>query len=160
IIPFQHREQHQQGLQRFLSTGEGPVLSKRIELMALRRDGTEFPVELSIRPLKIGDTRTFHAFIADVTDRKRGDEALREADRIEALGKLAGEIAQDFDRLITAITRQSTFLMGCLDQDDRLRDGIEEIKNAAGQAAVLTKICWPSAAARCSIRRCWTSMPS
>ncbi len=138
IIPPQHRERHLSGLAHFRATGEGPVLGKRIEMTALRRDGSEFPVELSISPLKTGGAWTFHAFIADISERKRGEEALREAERIEALGHLAGEIAQDFNRLVTAITKQSTFLMGCLDQDDRLRDGIEEIRNAAGQAAVLT----------------------
>ncbi len=79
IIPPQHRDAHKRGLQRFLTTGEGPVLNKRIEITALRRDGTEFPVELSIRPLKVGDSYTFNAFIADITERKRAHEELQKA---------------------------------------------------------------------------------
>ena len=58
-----------EGLQHFLKTGEGPVLNRRIEITALRRDGEEFPVELSITPLKFGDTWMFSAFIRDISDR-------------------------------------------------------------------------------------------
>jgi len=79
IIPPQHRDAHQRGLRHFLTTGEGPVLDKRIEITALRRDGTEFPVELSIRPLKAGESYTFNAFIADISERKRAHEELEKA---------------------------------------------------------------------------------
>ena len=50
LIPPQHREAHERGLQTFLATGVGPVLNRRIETTAIRRDGREFPVELSISP--------------------------------------------------------------------------------------------------------------
>ena len=53
---------------------EGPVLNRRIEITALRRDGAEFPVELTITPLKTGDTWTFSAFIRDI---HRAAEKLR-----------------------------------------------------------------------------------
>ena len=52
IIPLRYREAHQLGLRHFMDTGIGPVLNRRIELTGLRRDGTEFPVELSISPLR------------------------------------------------------------------------------------------------------------
>jgi PAS domain S-box-containing protein len=79
IIPPQYREPHHRGLQHFLTTGEGPVLNKRIEITALRRDGHEFPVELSISPLRSGETFTFSAFIRDITERRRAEEALQRA---------------------------------------------------------------------------------
>ena len=62
IIPMQYRLSHETGLQHFFKTGQGPVLNRRIEITALRRDGTEFPVELTITPLKSGDTWTFSVF--------------------------------------------------------------------------------------------------
>ena len=77
IIPVQYREAHKRGLHHFLVTGEGPVLNKRIELMALGRDGHEFPVELTIWPSRTGETYSFNAFIHDITDRKRAEEELR-----------------------------------------------------------------------------------
>ena len=77
IIPSTHREAHQRGLERFLKTGEGPILNKRIEITAMRRDGTEFPIELAITPLRLEDAYTFTAFVVDITERKRAEEALR-----------------------------------------------------------------------------------
>jgi PAS domain S-box-containing protein len=77
IIPPRYREAHRRGLKHFMATGEGPVLNRRIELQGLRRDGTEFPVELSITALKEGETYSFSAFVADIGDRKRSEAELR-----------------------------------------------------------------------------------
>jgi two-component system cell cycle sensor histidine kinase/response regulator CckA len=77
IIPTKYRDAHNKGLARFLETGEGPVLDKRIEISALRRDGVEFPVELAISPGKLGSQWTFSAFIRDLTEQKKVAEALR-----------------------------------------------------------------------------------
>jgi PAS domain S-box-containing protein len=77
IIPHRYRDRHDAGLKKFLETGEGPVLNKRIEITALHRDGHEFPVELSISPAKVGDHWTFSAFIRDLTEQKKAEEALR-----------------------------------------------------------------------------------
>ena len=81
IVPPQHREAHKQGLRRFLATGEGPVLNKRLELTALRKDGREFPVEMTIWPARIGSQAyRFNAFLHDITERKHA-EALLEHER-------------------------------------------------------------------------------
>jgi len=83
IIPPQHREAHGRELKHFHATGEGPVLNKRLELTALHRDGREFPIELTIWPIKIGETCTFNAFIRDITERKQSEEAVQKA-KVEA----------------------------------------------------------------------------
>jgi PAS domain S-box-containing protein len=77
IIPPRYREAHQRGLQHFLATGEGPVLHKRIEITALRRNGEEFPVELAITPVRLGGKVIFSAFVRDITARKQAEEELR-----------------------------------------------------------------------------------
>ncbi len=79
IIPGQYRQAHTEGLRRFLSTGEGPVLNRRLEITALHRDGHELPVELAISPLKFETTVTFSAFIRDITERKRSEEEQQKA---------------------------------------------------------------------------------
>jgi PAS domain S-box-containing protein len=71
IIPPRHREAHRRGMEHFLKTGEGPVLNRLIEVTALRRDGSEFPVELSISPVKTGDAISFCGFITDITERQQ-----------------------------------------------------------------------------------------
>lgn len=81
VIPTAYREAHQRGLERFLQTGEGPFLNRRIEISALRRDGTEFPVELAITPLRLENAYTFTAFVVDISERKRAEEALRTSEQ-------------------------------------------------------------------------------
>ena len=80
IIPLAHREAHERGLARFRATGEGPVLNRRIELTALHRSGTEFPVELAITPMQSGKTTFFSAFLRDISDRTRAEQALRDSE--------------------------------------------------------------------------------
>jgi PAS domain S-box-containing protein len=74
IIPDRYHDEHLRGLRRFLETGEGPVLNKRIELSALGPDGSEFPVELTISSLREGDAWTFHGFVADISERHEAEQ--------------------------------------------------------------------------------------
>ena len=71
VIPERYRDAHNRGLERFLRTGKGPMLNSRVELLALHRDGSEFPVELSITAVRVRGGFSFHAFIHDISDRKR-----------------------------------------------------------------------------------------
>jgi two-component system sensor histidine kinase/response regulator len=92
IIPNQYREAHTQGLRCFLATGEGPVLNKRIEITALHRDGSEFPIELAISSILWGKRRLFAAFVRDVTERKRAEQEL--ARRAEELARSNADLEQ------------------------------------------------------------------
>jgi PAS domain S-box-containing protein len=80
IIPAQHREAYRWGLERFLATGKGPLLNRRIEATALHRDGHEFPVELTITPIRWRDSFIFSAFVHDITERKQAGEAAKESE--------------------------------------------------------------------------------
>jgi PAS domain S-box-containing protein len=80
IVPPALREAHAHGLHHFLRTGEGPVLNRTIEQSAVRRDGSEFPVELTISPLRVGGDYVFNSFIRDITERQ---QAQREAERLK-----------------------------------------------------------------------------
>jgi len=77
IIPPRLREAHQRGLQHYLATGEGPLLGQRIEVSAIRADGAEFPVELSITRLPTNGPPIFTGFVRDLTARKQAEEAVR-----------------------------------------------------------------------------------
>ncbi len=77
IIPPKYREMHRQGIERFFATREGPVLNKRVEMTALHKDGHEFPVELRIVPIHLGETYVFSAFVHDITNRKAAEETLK-----------------------------------------------------------------------------------
>ena len=73
IIPERFRSAHRNGMANYLLTGEGPVLLHRIELPAIRSDGSEFPVELSIVPLNKEGPPEFTGFIEDISERKKAD---------------------------------------------------------------------------------------
>jgi PAS domain S-box-containing protein len=77
IIPEQHRTAHELGLRRFLATGEGPILRRRIEIIATRRSGDEFPVELEVVPVRLRHDWVFSAFIRDITESRLAEEKLR-----------------------------------------------------------------------------------
>ncbi len=77
IMPSRYREAHRLGLRRFLETGQGPVLNTRLELEGLHRDGHEFPIELAISATKTGSSHLFSAFVRDITERHRAEEAVR-----------------------------------------------------------------------------------
>src|SRR5262249_49896560 len=70
LIPPRYREAHGGDLQHFLTTGNGLVLNKRIELTALHRNGCEFPVELTIWLAQWGPTHVFNAFVRDISERR------------------------------------------------------------------------------------------
>jgi PAS domain S-box-containing protein len=86
IIPAHFREAHAKGMQRFLSTGDQEILGRRIEITALRKNGVEFPVELTVIPLYLGQHVLFSSFIRDISERKQSESVPRQtATFIESL---------------------------------------------------------------------------
>ncbi len=78
IIPLSLRDSHRRGLAHYLATGEGPVLNRRIELPGMRADGTEFPVELTVIPVRLAEQPMFVSYLRDITERKRAEQRLRD----------------------------------------------------------------------------------
>ena len=74
IIPPLFRDRHRTGMAHYLATGEGPVLGKRLELPALRADGTEFPIELAITRIPTEGPPLFTAYVRDITEAKRAEQ--------------------------------------------------------------------------------------
>ncbi|MEO6583474.1 MAG: PAS domain S-box protein [Ferruginibacter sp.] len=96
IIPNQYREAHKRGMAHYLKTGEGPVLNKTIEITALHKKGHEFYINLSISNVKVDGEWLFIAFLSDITERKKTEEALirKEAELLQA--KLLEEKKDEF----------------------------------------------------------------
>jgi PAS domain S-box-containing protein len=74
IIPAPFRDAHAAGLARYLATGEGPLLGKLIEITAMRSDGSEIPVELTITAIRSGKAPIFTGVLRDITARRQADE--------------------------------------------------------------------------------------
>jgi PAS domain S-box-containing protein len=77
IVPPRLRDAHRRGLARYVETGRGVILDSRLELVGKRRDGTEFPVELTITRIALPGAPTFTGYLRDITDRVRAEEELR-----------------------------------------------------------------------------------
>ena len=95
IIPPRLREAHRRGFAHYLATGGGPILGKRVELVALRADGAEFPIELSITPIGSGPTLMFAGSLRDISERNKSDEDLR---RFRAAVDISGDAVLLVDR--------------------------------------------------------------
>jgi two-component system NtrC family sensor kinase len=77
IIPASYRQAHEEGLARYIRTGESRVLNRRLEMAALHADGSEFPIELSISAAQVGKAKYFTAFIADLTEKRDAEATIR-----------------------------------------------------------------------------------
>jgi len=107
IIPERYREAHRNGLRRYLESGKGKVLGKRIELSGLRKNGEEFPVELSISPIQDRENILFVGFLRDITESHVLRLARAELGRVTrrmAMGEMAASIAHEIKQPLAAIS--------------------------------------------------------
>ena len=108
IVPEQHREAHERGLRRYFATGEAVVLNRRIEMTALHRDGHEFPIELAITPIQLGNGIGFSAFVRDITERKQAEQKLQaQLARLDLLSRTTRAIGerQDLPSIFRVVLR-------------------------------------------------------
>lgn len=95
IIPARYRDDHDRGLRHYHETGHGPLLRKRVEITGLRRDGEEFPIELSITPFDYEGAEVFIGFVRDITKRHRTHRLLeRQARQAILLGEVTALAAE------------------------------------------------------------------
>ncbi len=106
----------------------------------VRKDGTPLVARISGR--SIGDenqTNTFEIFMEDITETRTLEQQLRQAQKMEAIGRLAGGIAHDFNNILMVISGYSEFLLERVGFDPQLRGPAQEISNATQRATSLTR---------------------
>lgn len=146
LQPERLRQGHRDGVARYMRTSVKKVNWRATELVGLRKDGTEVPIEIAFSDMQMDGKHWFVGFMRDITERKKAEEALhqseerlRQSQKMEAIGMLAGGIAHDFNNLLTAITGYSELLLGQMPPDSRARKNAEGIRKAAFRAASLTQ---------------------
>ncbi|MEH2623820.1 PAS domain S-box-containing protein [Bradyrhizobium sp. AZCC 1719] len=139
IVPDVHRAAHKAGLERFLRTGEAAILGRRFEIEAMRRDGEEIKVELSITALRRRHGFVFNGFMRDLTDQIAAEDRIRQAEKMEAMGQLTGGIAHDFNNILTVITGTIEILADAVKGEPQLAAITRMIDEAASRGADLTQ---------------------
>jgi PAS domain S-box-containing protein len=125
---------HEQLVAR-LNEGETVVFDSRHR----RKDGSEFPVEIRVRPFWEGGRLLRVALVRDMTERKRLEDVLRQAQKMEAIGRLAGGVAHDFNNLLTVINGCTEMVLDQLGPDAAVRDSLTEVRKAGERAADFTR---------------------
>jgi two-component system sensor kinase FixL len=140
LMPSPYREQHDGYLARYLATGERRIIGIGRVVVGQRKDGSTFPMELSVGEMHSRDTRYFTGFIRDLTERQRTEARLQDLQselvhmsRFTALGEMASALAHEINQPLTAI---ANYLKGCRRILERMQgEPVPMLSDAVGQAA-------------------------
>ncbi len=127
------------GRELLRAVGEGRPWSG--ELTGARAGGAPFDARVSVAPVRDGSGTVTHLVLSarDVTEERRGEERRRHAQKLEAIGTLAGGVAHDFNNLLTAIEGYAALALEELPPGSPVREDVEEIRRAGARAAELTR---------------------
>jgi len=146
LLPERFRARHSAHRNGYLADPHGRAMGLGIDLCGLRKDGTEFPVDISLGTMDTADGPHILAFVRDVTESRRLQNekhefelGLRDAQRLESLGVLAGGVAHDFNNLLSVILGNTSLLLTQLPERSELRQAAAQTELAAHHAAQLTR---------------------
>ncbi len=134
LTPSVFREQDQHAIAQLKAGGVAPPWQKEY----IRKDGSRMPVLVGVSPLK-GSAAAVVAFALDLSEKRRLEEQLRHAQRMEIVGRLAGGVAHDFNNLLTPILGYCEMLLAQLRPGERFWEEVEQIRSSGDRAAALTR---------------------
>jgi PAS domain S-box-containing protein len=139
LMPPPYRDEHDSYIANYRDTGAAKVIGIGREVIGLRKDGTTFPMDLSVGEAKQETQSVFVGIIHDLSGRKRTEEQLVQAQKMETVGQLSGGIAHDFNNLLTVILGNAEALSLRLKSRDDLQHLADTIVTAAERGAQLTQ---------------------
>ena len=126
-------------MSQYLATGRGPLPGRQLELAAIRADGTEFPVELTVALVGSERNRAMTGFVRDITERRQLEEQLRQSQKLEAIGRLASGVAHDFNNILMSIMGSADLILMDAKGNDAVSAETSEIKLSVERGAGLTR---------------------
>ena len=137
LLPDRVRAIHRSHVEGFEVSRETTrlMMTERGEIAGLRKDGTKFPAEASISKLDLGGQKVFTVTLRDVSERRRAEEQLRQAQKMEAVGQLTGGIAHDFNNLLGIMLGNAEILSERIGDDQQ----VQAVIRAATRGAELTQ---------------------
>jgi PAS domain S-box-containing protein len=138
LLPEGKRSSHTRQREDYIQHPRTRSMGIGMDLSGRRKDGIEFPVEVSLSYVETEEGLFAIAFINDISQRKQLEEQLLQAQKMEAVGRLAGGVAHDFNNMLTVIQGYNRMILDDLPAADPLRECAEEIHRAAERAGALT----------------------
>ncbi|WP_456620492.1 PAS domain S-box protein [Bradyrhizobium sp. P5_C12] len=139
LMPEPYRSGHDGYIRNFVTTGERKIIGIGREVMGQRKDGSTFPMDLSVGEAKQDGSSIFVGMIHDLTERKRTEAQLIQAQKMEAVGQLSGGIAHDFNNLLTVIVGNAEHLSEQLASRGDLKRLADDICSAGERGGELTQ---------------------
>ncbi len=139
LLPPADRAPQIGALNEYMTSGRGPLAGRQAELTGLRADGSDFPLELTVARTGSDNRSVLTGFVRDVTERRALEEQLRQSQKLEAIGRLAGGVAHDFNNILMSIMGSADLLLMQMAPDDGAREEATEIKQSVDRGAGLTR---------------------
>jgi PAS domain S-box-containing protein len=138
LLPESKRAAHGRDRDEYFSRPRARPMGIGMDLAGRRKDGSQVPVEVSLSYVEVDEGVFAIAFVSDISQRKQLEEQLLHAQKMEAVGRLAGGVAHDFNNMLTVISGYNRMILDELSTMDPLRGYAEEILKAADRAGALT----------------------
>jgi PAS domain S-box-containing protein len=139
LMPPPYRDEHDGYLASYRETSHARIIGIGREVEARRKNGEVFPIHLSVGEARLGTRRIFTGIIHDLTQRNRLQEQLAQSQKMEAVGRLAGGVAHDFNNVLQTVLTRCDAMTRRLAAKSPLRRQVEEIRKAGRRASALTR---------------------
>jgi len=139
LLPSHDSARRLSELAEYFRSGGGPLAGRQTEMAGLKADGSEFPIELSVARVGADARAVVTGFVRDITERRALEEQLRQSQKLEAIGRLAGGVAHDFNNILMSIMGAADLLLMQVDRDNPVREEAVEIKRSVDRGAGLTR---------------------